>query len=228
MYFYHMLFVFKHLFLHVSPKSPVLVLILCGSSLATSGQQVILNTRSERIVVYPDGSWRYYERGDSVLMHKNMTKEDVMLPEEKEGMLFEKPSINPAEDADISALANRFADRVSTETNEARRALTKAVEDKFDAEARLNQAQDNREFTEYGLDLAPQEAQSGWHTIRIVAEDAKANAAIEQLENLRAAIFKILEKQIHARGLAGGILKKTEPLMIFTDEPEAERKLRIS
>ncbi|HLF62527.1 MAG TPA: hypothetical protein VI603_02185 [Saprospiraceae bacterium] len=143
-----MLFVFKYLFLHVSPKLPVLVLILCGSSLATSGQQVILNTRSERIVVYPDGSWRYYERGDSVLMHKNMTKEDVMLPEEKEGMLFEKPSINPAEDADISALANRFADRVSTETNEARRALTKSVEDKFDAEARLNQAQDNRELIE--------------------------------------------------------------------------------
>ena len=60
-------------------------------------------------------------------------------------------------------------------------------------------AWDKRAVSDWGLDLRPQETASGWHAVKIVAEDAKASAALEQLESLRGAIWKILEKQIHAR-----------------------------
>ena len=67
---------------------------------------------------------------------------------------------------------------------------------------------DKRAINDWGLDLRPQETASGWHAIKIVVEDAKSSAALEQLENLRGAMFKILEKQIQARAIAGGLLKQ--------------------
>ena len=58
---------------------------------------------------------------------------------------------------------------------------------------------DTRNFGQYGLDLKPQEAASGWHTIRVVDPDVEAAAELEKLDSLRGAIWKILEKQIRAR-----------------------------
>jgi hypothetical protein len=69
---------------------------------------------------------------------------------------------------------------------------------------------DRRVVSDWGLDLRSQETASGWHAIKIVAEEAKATAALEQIENLRGAIWKILEKQIRARAAAGGFLTKAQ------------------
>ncbi len=71
-------------------------------------------------------------------------------------------------------------------------------------------ALDKRRFTGPGLNLQPQPAESGWHVIRIVSPEAKAAAALEQIENLRAAIFKILEKQIRARSVTTTVLQRKE------------------
>jgi hypothetical protein len=71
-------------------------------------------------------------------------------------------------------------------------------------------AWDTRNFGEYGLDLKPQEIASGWHLIRIVDPDVEAMAELEQLDSLRGAIWKILEKQIRARVRAAMILKKED------------------
>jgi hypothetical protein len=72
-------------------------------------------------------------------------------------------------------------------------------------------ANDKRVIGDWGLDLKPQEGASGWHTIKIVAEEAQASALLEQLENLRSAIWKILEKQIQARTIAATALKDILP-----------------
>jgi len=72
-------------------------------------------------------------------------------------------------------------------------------------------AWDNRAISDWGLELKPQDAASGWHSIKIVAEESKSSAALEQIEGLRGAIWKILEKQIRARVAAGGLLKKMLP-----------------
>jgi hypothetical protein len=68
-------------------------------------------------------------------------------------------------------------------------------------------AWDKRVVDNWGLELKPQEAATPWHAVKIIAEDAKNSAALEQLESLRGAIFKILEKQFHARITGAGILK---------------------
>ena len=71
-------------------------------------------------------------------------------------------------------------------------------------------AWDRRAVNDWGLDLGPQESQSGWHAVKIVAEDAQATAVLEQLDKLRAAIWKILEKQILARKAAGSLLAREQ------------------
>jgi hypothetical protein len=69
-------------------------------------------------------------------------------------------------------------------------------------------AWDRRDIGHWGLDLKPQKNQSGWHSIRIVAEEAKSSEALEQLDSLRGQIWKILEKQIRAKVHAAMILHK--------------------
>ena len=46
-------------------------------------------------------------------------------------------------------------------------------------------AWDRRAISDWGLELGPQESASGWHAVKIVAEDAKPAAALEQLDKLR-------------------------------------------
>jgi hypothetical protein len=72
-------------------------------------------------------------------------------------------------------------------------------------------AWDMRAISDWGIELRPQETAGGWHAVKIVAEDAKASAALQHLEGLRAAIWKILEKQIQARAIAGGLPKTVLP-----------------
>jgi len=67
---------------------------------------------------------------------------------------------------------------------------------------------DNRKFTNMGQNLQPQEAATGWHTITIESPQAKADAALKDIESLRAEIWKIFKKQVDARLVAATILKK--------------------
>ncbi|MGA2031136.1 MAG: hypothetical protein ABSG68_02665, partial [Thermoguttaceae bacterium] len=60
-------------------------------------------------------------------------------------------------------------------------------------------ARDRRLFNDLGLDLKPQETAGPWHAVRIVAAESQEAADLEELENLRAAMMKILERQIGAR-----------------------------
>lgn len=69
-------------------------------------------------------------------------------------------------------------------------------------------ATDQRQFDKFGMTLTPQEAATPWLPVRVVDPDAKAQAALEQAESLRTAIFKILEKQIRARLAASTILQR--------------------
>jgi hypothetical protein len=121
---------------------------MCLCPLPLEAQQVILNTRGEKIVVYPDGSWRYYEEADSALLTKKLLKEDIPATEDNTPPVIERVSTNPVTDADISSLAVRFARRIATEADKAREDLSDAVSDKFEVEGRLEQAQANKKLIE--------------------------------------------------------------------------------
>lgn len=69
-------------------------------------------------------------------------------------------------------------------------------------------AWDQRAVSDFGVDLGPQEAVSGWHVIKLEAPEEKAKAAAEKLDNLRATLWRILERQIRARAKAAQIANK--------------------
>jgi hypothetical protein len=187
MYFYRMSSFTQHESWTVKARSLFAIMALFLSPCLVQGQQVVLNTRGERIVVYPDGSWRYYERGDSILINKNLIKKDIGARNEKDPAIPEKSRVNPKADSDISALANRFAERVVTETLEARQVLTNAVQEKFEAEARLNQAQENRKLIEPDL-IANLDDE---YEIRTLAVKS-ARKHVKWMEKMYASVEKML------------------------------------
>ncbi len=67
-------------------------------------------------------------------------------------------------------------------------------------------AWDKRAVNDWGLNLGPQRAESDWHAVKIVANGAEQSAALEQLESLRGAVWKLLEKQLAARTAAAPLL----------------------
>lgn len=71
-------------------------------------------------------------------------------------------------------------------------------------------AWDKRAVVDWNLDLKPQETISQWYSVRVVAEEAKLSQTLEQNDNLRNQIWKILETQIRARVKATLVLKKKE------------------
>jgi len=68
-------------------------------------------------------------------------------------------------------------------------------------------ASDRRVFRELGRDLDPQTTHSQWHAIRIVAKEQQQAAALAELGQLRAAVWKIFERQVRTRVHAAGILE---------------------
>ncbi len=68
---------------------------------------------------------------------------------------------------------------------------------------------DRRMFNDFGLELLPQESVTGWHSVHLVDEQARVDAALAKLDSLRDALFKILDEQIRARGRNALIATKT-------------------
>jgi hypothetical protein len=71
-------------------------------------------------------------------------------------------------------------------------------------------AWDKRLITDWGLNLRPQESASQWHSIRVIAEEAKLSAALEELDNLRGSVWKILESQLRTRVKTADILHRPQ------------------
>ncbi len=70
---------------------------------------------------------------------------------------------------------------------------------------------DQRLLNNWGLDLKPQQAQSDWHAIQVVSKEAKATSSLQQLDQLRDAVWKLLQSQLRARVAAASILHKKVP-----------------
>lgn len=68
-------------------------------------------------------------------------------------------------------------------------------------------AWDKRNLGKFGLDLRPQKAESSWVTLRLISTEDKVAGELKTLENLRAAIFRILEEQIRAKGATLSLTK---------------------
>ena len=79
-------------------------------------------------------------------------------------------------------------------------------------------AWDKRAVSDWGLELGPQQGESEWHAVKIVAADAEQAAALEQLESLRGAIWKLLEKQLAARTAAAPLVAAKPQAVVAPDQ----------
>lgn len=86
-------------------------------------------------------------------------------------------------------------------------------------------AADKRAISEWGVDLKPQETVGSWCMIRVVAEKAQTDATLEQLDNLKSNLWKILEAQIRARVKSTMLIKKDslDDRMLTAGEIRAEQ-----
>jgi len=61
-----------------------LAMLFCFLLPSGVAQRVIVNSNGDRIIMYPDGSWRKVEPGDSVLLRQNLQKsETIGIPSDK-------------------------------------------------------------------------------------------------------------------------------------------------
>ena len=119
----------------------------------------------------------------------------------------------PPDDASAVTL-QKWTDFGQSESTATRHYRLELRRDRFQAGQTVflrGAARDRRMFSDWGPPQKPQETFSPWHAVRLVAEDGRSSAALAQLEGLRAAIWKILERQIHTRVQSAGIAKSNEP-----------------
>jgi hypothetical protein len=124
-------------------KSLLLILSCFTAAFQVStAQQIIVNTKGERVVVFPDGSWRAYEPGDSLLLKQQLQKEQVYSAEERPAT-YEDITDNPGEVLGTMDLAAKYADLTLRQSRDANRKLAAAQDAKFETEGQLQQAREN-------------------------------------------------------------------------------------
>ena len=119
-------------------------------------QQVIVNAKGERIVIFPDGSWRYFEPSDSILLQKQLQSGNSSDPnEDLSSENYSDPTL--IDEASRKKVAS-FIIKLQNELEKTKILLVKATNEKFNAEAKLKQAQENKKLIEpdlmEGLEMA--------------------------------------------------------------------------
>ena len=69
---------------------------------------------------------------------------------------------------------------------------------------------DRRDIADWGLDLRAQQTAGPWHVVRLVDRQEEAAKTFEQLEDVRAALFRILQMQVRARVGAASLVQVAE------------------
>ncbi len=122
---------------------PLLISLFCFVHPGTA-QQVITNSKGEKIVVFPDGSWRHFVPADSVLIRENLRSASPFNQPEKQHDDLAEP-MDPTLGKSVEAhLAIEFANELQAEADRARIALIDATNNKFNTEAKLEQARKNK------------------------------------------------------------------------------------
>lgn len=159
-------------------------LILLAGLLHTplAAQQVIINTQGNKIVIYPDGSWRYYEDSDSTLIRSKSHRNDLTRMPEKEVDHYEELRDPRPDGEDVIKQSRSFVQMLREEESVLRKDLRNATTRKFDTETQLKEAYNNKDIVEPDL-LASLEKQMESQT-----EEVKVTA-----KKLRK-VTKILKK----------------------------------
>jgi len=140
-------FLFHKVYQKITGLIVLTVLLFFGTAVPSIGQKIIVNSNGDRVVVYPDGTSRAYEEGDSVLLNRQLSKTEVYRTGEQP-VAYEDMSDNPSEILAMMEVSNQFADLTKRQSREANRATSWALDAKFEVEAKLQQAQENKNLVE--------------------------------------------------------------------------------
>ncbi len=110
-------------------------------------QRIIINSNGDRIVMYPDGSWRAVEAGDSVLLRQNLQKsESLTTAAESPQTSYQR---NPAEIQEyIFKQWNELHFHIKAQEKKVQGEFRAATNAKFKADELLNNALANKNLME--------------------------------------------------------------------------------
>ena len=124
-----------------------ILLLVCASMSQVVAQRVIVNNNGDRIIMYPDGSWRMAEPGDSVLLRQNLQKsETIGYPSDN---IDPAESRNPGEDGEyILRQWNELNQNIIAQEKIVQQDFREATNAQFKASELLQNAEANKALIE--------------------------------------------------------------------------------
>ena len=120
-------------------KSFRLLALICFLPLLAAGQQIIVNSNGDKIVMYPDGSWRPMDAQDSILLRNVQKSEPILSPDEGgleiSGNLAEEQNFLIRQARELNNIILEEDKKVQQEFRNATNAQFKAAEMLHNAEA---------------------------------------------------------------------------------------------
>lgn len=174
--------------------SIVCFLLVCG--LQVNAQQVIVNSKGEKIVIFPDGSWRHFEPADTMLIRPNLRSDSPFNQSQKSPLESENPIDPTLGKSSEKRLAIEFANQLRYEADQARTILVEATNDKFNVEAKLNQAIENPNLVEVDI------------RAKLEEDYAKATEEVKNAKLYHKQLSKFAEKALDIPEMEGAKREK--------------------
>ncbi len=159
-------------------------------------QRIIINSNGDRIVMYPDGSWRAVEAGDSVLLRQNLQKsESLSSAAESPQTSYQR---NPAEIQEyVLKQWNELHFHIKAQEKKVQGEFRAATNAKFKADEQLNNAMANKKLMEPDKLAALQEEYDA--SIKRLKQAKLNQSAIGKLMDLSKSIGSLKPEAISGK-----------------------------
>ncbi len=164
----------------------------------SSAQRVIVNGNGDRLIMYPDGSWRLADAGDSILLRQNLQKSETLgYPADK---VEENIKRNPAEEEEyILRQWNELFFKIKDQEKKAQAQFRTSTNAQFKAGELLQNAEANKKMIE---------------SDRLAALHEDYEKTIENLRTAKLrqkAILKLVDASKKFSGQSARTIKKKLP-----------------
>lgn len=163
-------------------------------------QRVIVNGNGERLIMYPDGSWRLADAGDSILLRQNLQKSEILgYPPDK---IEETAKRNPAEEEEYMLRQwNELFFKIKDQEKKAQAQFRTATNAQFKAGELVQNAEADKKMIE-------SDKLGELHDNYEKAIDNLRSAKLRQ-----KAILKLAEQSKKISGQSPKIIKKKYPAL---------------
>lgn len=173
-----------------------LLLLVCLLAGQIQAQRIIINGNGDKIVMYPDGSWRMVEPGDSVLLRQNLQKsESLTSPEESIYTTYHRSEGEIQEY--ILKQWNELHFHIKAQEKKVQGQFRAATNAKFKSEEKLNTALENKALAD-PVQLASLHDEYD-HAIRTLKQAKSDQNAIRKILDLSKKIGSLPPNSINQK-----------------------------